>query len=1160
MKPINYILTILLLLGGIHLYAQPVNTLIQDVVLPAPNAAALGKYSDIPVSHFTGVTSISVPLYAVQEGPLGLPISLNYHASGLKVAETASWVGMGWSLNAGGMITRTVLGIPDERTFGFANYGYRLKEREESYVDPVQFMQDVATGLLDSEPDIFSFNFLGNAGKFYIDDRKTVHLIPEQDVRIDVNWGREKISGFVVTTPNGVRYYFGNFPRKDNDPGIEKSISSSANPDDPNAENISSWYLLRAESPDSIHQINLIYEEEAYSYNYLGSCSFSHLQCYSSLGSSSGGQNYDCAGLADLELRKNLQRNNVTGKRLSKITTTSGLVEVNFKKGSLRQDLDTHGLSGAFSAYTLGEIEIKEQADCKEWNFSYTYSQPFPGTIPNARSEGKRLILTQLSEQSCDGATKIPPYKFSYKGEQNGLYTLPHRLTKAIDHWGYYNGKISNESSNFLNIPKTTLKLLTGREFSHGENDRDTHAEWVDIGILEKITYPTGGLNEFIYEPHSYFGQESDVNLEEIQTLFSCGTNSSACCDTYIRCCTSNTTYTHSFDSDEEIDSTRITFDLKVPPHVVAELKDQFPLEWEYCYGDEGYETIENANSTCASFGEFKIKVIISEASSNVKVGELEYNLDLQTGTQTCLTQTHLLRDFEVNKNLKPNTSYRFELSVPQGIGEAFLFTQFTEEKMVNKFVGGVRVKEVKTKLSESQSGYERVKKYSYTEDGSSQSSGRLFFDPQYGYFFEAFNDGSDYVLDIFFQEQSIVPLGAFDGVHIGYERVVESEDGNGESVHTFYIEKPLLATNLIPNPPQLATVINGNLKNVSHYKAGASNEVGSTYSEYNAGYSDMEGYIFKLSRFPNSCQDFYIGVGGGIQVKFPDFYIRDFYNPRTSPLLIKKQVSTLDNVQTVAEYSYDGAKRHYFPTKIATTQSNGRISEQRFKYPPDYADGLNFGNGSNINIDALKDQYLISTPIEVQTWEGSTSSKLGMTGGQIQVFKNFGNSSKPILKPYKTFVFESNEPVDKKEIKDAEDNPSKPYQFLRPEVIAKDYYKERAYSIYDAQYASLVEQSLTNGTPISYLWDFRGNRPIAQVVGKTYDQIKSTATTQLRSKFKDALVTTYTFEGRLRVSSITQPDGVKTQYRYDGLDRLIETQDDDGKLLQRIKYNIPNP
>lgn len=118
MKTQSFIIALLVIFTNIITHAQPINQYIKDVTMAAPSASSLGKYGDIPVSYFTGVPNISIPIYNIQSGPLNLPISLSYHSSGVKVGEMASWVGLGWTLNAGGIITRTVMGIPDEDAGG----------------------------------------------------------------------------------------------------------------------------------------------------------------------------------------------------------------------------------------------------------------------------------------------------------------------------------------------------------------------------------------------------------------------------------------------------------------------------------------------------------------------------------------------------------------------------------------------------------------------------------------------------------------------------------------------------------------------------------------------------------------------------------------------------------------------------------------------------------------------------------------------------------------------------------------------------------------------------------------------------------------------------------------------------------------------------------
>jgi hypothetical protein len=91
----------------------------QEVIPPSPNAASLGQYGDVSVSNNTGVPSISIPLYTVKSVGIELPISLSYHGSGIKVAQEASWVGLGWALNTGGVITRAVRGSDDLKLYGY---------------------------------------------------------------------------------------------------------------------------------------------------------------------------------------------------------------------------------------------------------------------------------------------------------------------------------------------------------------------------------------------------------------------------------------------------------------------------------------------------------------------------------------------------------------------------------------------------------------------------------------------------------------------------------------------------------------------------------------------------------------------------------------------------------------------------------------------------------------------------------------------------------------------------------------------------------------------------------------------------------------------------------------------------------------------------------
>ncbi len=86
----------------------------KNALLPhSPEAESLGKFGDIPVGLYTGVPSTSVSIYQMKLKNVTVPISIDYHSSGVKVDELASNVGLDWALNAGGVINVIQYGLSD---------------------------------------------------------------------------------------------------------------------------------------------------------------------------------------------------------------------------------------------------------------------------------------------------------------------------------------------------------------------------------------------------------------------------------------------------------------------------------------------------------------------------------------------------------------------------------------------------------------------------------------------------------------------------------------------------------------------------------------------------------------------------------------------------------------------------------------------------------------------------------------------------------------------------------------------------------------------------------------------------------------------------------------------------------------------------------------
>src|SRR5215216_1188408 len=110
---IKIICTLLLLCNVLCDFSFAQGPTLSKVIPPSPNIQAFQKYGNIPVSPYTGIPNISIPLYTVKYKDVSFPISLSYHASGIKVAEEASQVGLGWVINSGGSISRTIIGDDD---------------------------------------------------------------------------------------------------------------------------------------------------------------------------------------------------------------------------------------------------------------------------------------------------------------------------------------------------------------------------------------------------------------------------------------------------------------------------------------------------------------------------------------------------------------------------------------------------------------------------------------------------------------------------------------------------------------------------------------------------------------------------------------------------------------------------------------------------------------------------------------------------------------------------------------------------------------------------------------------------------------------------------------------------------------------------------------
>jgi hypothetical protein len=857
---------LIVFLGCPQLIAQPTNNLIKDVTMAAPNAAALGKYGDYSVGNFTGVPDIGIPIYTVQEGALSLPISLNYHASGVKVAEMASWVGASWSLNAGGIISRTIQGVRDEEvTKGYylngKNIATTLNATGGGAAYNVAVLNaDISKGKIDAEPDIFSFNVGGYSGKFFIDykdladqTKPAYQFVPKQDLKLEFD---DNFLGFTIITPDGTRYIFGKYQPATGSPltAYEKTLYQ----DQATSEQyISSWYLLRVESHDKQFFISLAYQDEAYSYlsnasgkfvKYVAQMSTNALSCASVVNQ----YIYSYDSNTEIDYNHRHFRTYMDGKRLSQITSSTSTVNFGISPDAnvYRTDLDVNGFSttGGGRAKSLDKIEIITGDRCKKFVMNYDYFQD-PGST--TKSCYKRLRLLNVTEKSCDDVSIVnPSYTFAYDGN-----FLPHRLSKAVDHWGFYNGATGNEA-NAVNVPPTTTGGAT-----YGSSNRETDETSMKKGVLTQIQYPTGGKTDFTFEANtvSTFVQ-SQPNT--VFSLVNCpNALNTACCG-----------YTYAWNyytpTAEDINTGKFKLQLTRPVNTGS-------------YGGP-------PTDLCSSYYDVTTHIYIYDAYWNY-VGN--YSFQLNSGQ----SNYSVTLPFNYFGTLQAGMQYYFELDVSNGYS---VFQIYNQPMVINnRKVGGLRVKEIKSNDGISVAN-DVLKTYDYSDVyNTGASSARLFKSPVYGLdlnstIFDIDNPfalGSAFMSS--FSDESIVPMSSFEGNHIGYHYVKETYSGNGYNTgngykqYTYFLD-PMPVQPTYPAAPTDPKPSNGNLQAVQSYSQ-QGNPLQETFNTPvpNEVYTFNRGNIRKVAQFPFTCSL----AGGGSYPATPTSLFAILYkdyNLKTIPIV----------------------------------------------------------------------------------------------------------------------------------------------------------------------------------------------------------------------------------------------------------------------------------
>lgn len=484
-----------------HGYSQQ-SVELPSITPPSPTAYQMTQYGDVPVNESTGKISPSIPLYTYQVGRLQLPISLNYQGNGVKVDQAASWTGINWNLVAGGVITRLVRGEDDFNrsggSSGFASYDYD----ELSTVSNEQIKDHITNLNLDSEVDLFSFSFPGYSGGFYImelNGESYEAYLTKNDIslKIEIPYSPPTENGILqhrsreihITTPDGIKYFFGGLNASE--VSLTKQLTTQTFFVEREAQ--TGFYLYKIKHPlgDEIYfeyepiTCNIYLSKEEVQRNYIGS---------------QGGV-CDTSGYIPNDLRsEDFIHNQISAKFIEKIWSNNNDFEVTFNSTTVQNTEIKKHYAKILNNMEIGfNNPIDDPINTLDINkkIAFSYKYPHNGN-PNNQNEATRFFLSKVNFYD-----KNSNKEYSYSLEYNSPEDLPARFSKDQDLLGYFNNM---GNSNYLPITRDpTFNSTAGA-------DKSSDFFYASKGVLTDIEYPTGGRTHFGYEPTGYDVDGGNLN------------------------------------------------------------------------------------------------------------------------------------------------------------------------------------------------------------------------------------------------------------------------------------------------------------------------------------------------------------------------------------------------------------------------------------------------------------------------------------------------------------------------------------------------------------------------------------------------------------------------------------------------------------------------
>ena len=465
-------------------WAQEPQTISLDVprIVPvSPEAAMMEKFQSYPVDHCTGVPEITIPLYEIDLGELTVPVTLSYHASGLKPKERSGIAGTGWTLNLEPSIMREVNGTPDD-----AGAGWFERYKDWEHEDEAK-----ADNQVDTYPDKFIYRLPhgGGSGFFHL-RHQPLQTSPRTNDRVEYH----DASGMEITDERGFRYSFAGT--------VEKSGAY-----------VTRWLCDGIYSPRN--------GEQLIAFSYWTREGILHPSLYYNLDNRLVFASKDC------DWDRRVMMFDEKGQHYYRLRPGANEYEEPVYEPSSREEC---GLSYApGSSFVAGDLS---QAYLREASFMGCLLEASYRSAGDAEAATLSTVLDEITVTDASGTlvrrirfhitpynsgtslTKLDSVVISAPGVESRVYrfsykdsgSVPSIYTTAVDHWGFCNGREAGEGKT---VPSVRQEVRIDRSgfANYGTYtavyegaDREPHAEWAQIGLLTSVTTPQGVRTTFGYE------------------------------------------------------------------------------------------------------------------------------------------------------------------------------------------------------------------------------------------------------------------------------------------------------------------------------------------------------------------------------------------------------------------------------------------------------------------------------------------------------------------------------------------------------------------------------------------------------------------------------------------------------------------------------------